>query len=142
MPVVNFPTRFRRTLWVRGTALLASVVVLAPLSLARPAAADPVADKQAEAARLAHDIEAKGTRVAMLAEQLDEARLHADDVRDRLAKVEVDVAAADARAAQARQAMRAQAVSVYVRGAQRLSASGAVDDPTVSAYLGTVTSGE
>jgi cell wall-associated NlpC family hydrolase len=125
---------------VRWPVVLIALTLL-PLTGLQAAAADPINDKQAQAAHLSQEIEAKGQRVSQLAEQVDQARLHQADVAAKLGQVESDVAAANARAAAARVAMREQAVVVYVRGARR-ALSGAFTDPTQATYVSALASGE
>src|SRR4051812_6064229 len=147
-PIVKLCTKRVRP-HVRWPVALIALTLL-PLTGLQAAAADPINDKQAQAAHLSQEIEAKGQRVSQLAEQVNRARpphlprktgerarrvphrakratqprLHQADVAAKLGQVESGVAAANARAAAARVAMREQAVVVYVRGTRR-SLSGA-----------------
>src|SRR3954469_2784700 len=94
---------------------MVALATLVPLTGIGPAAADPIADKKAQAAQLARDIEAKGERVSILAEQVNRARLEADTVNNKLAKARADMAATDAKAASVRSALRDQAINSYVK---------------------------
>ena len=66
-----------------------------PLWMRAPAAAaDPVSDKQAEAAQIAAQISALGQKINVLADQYDEAQIHAQSVAGELSAVKSQVAAA------------------------------------------------
>jgi cell wall-associated NlpC family hydrolase len=82
-----------------------------------PAGADPVSDKQAEAAALAKQIAAQGEKVSVLAEQVDQARLRSADVEAKVQAAEAQMAAADAKTAVVRNVLRQEAVASYVKGA-------------------------
>src|SRR4051794_40588371 len=163
-PIVKLCTKRVRP-HVRWPVALIALTLL-PLTGLQAAAADPINDKQAQAARLSHEIEVKGQRVAQLAEQVDQARLHQAEVTTKLAHVESDVAQADARAPlhragaapklasvdspAARAAARAggaggglrgQAMVLSVRGSRHVL-SGALTDPTQATYVSALSSGE
>jgi cell wall-associated NlpC family hydrolase len=112
---VNFPTPApaRRT-----AALVAALAVLASLVAGHvtAAAADPIADKKAEAARLAARLEEEAVRVSMLTEELNAARVAAERLAADLAAAEAGVAAAKERVAAVRARLKGQAVDAYVQG--------------------------
>lgn len=110
---VTFPRRRRRSALVVLVSLLA---VLAPSSTG--AAADPIADKRAEAAGIAARLRAEGERTSVLAEQVNGARLKADEVTGQTAAAESALARTNGEVLAARQRLRVQAVAAYVRGGQ------------------------
>lgn len=131
-----------RWLGIASTALVLCVVagVVAP---AAPAAADAIADKKAEAERLARELELQGERVSVLAERVNQARIEADRLEGQVRTAEADLAAAGARLAEVRTRLRDRAVSSYVRGRpmpmEQLLVSGSANDVAVrEAYVATV----
>ena len=100
--------------------VLAAGVLLplaAPLLHAEGGAlADPVADKRAEAQRIAATLAAQGRQTSVLAERLDEARLNADQVNLQLGRARLDLAQTDQQVGAQRARLRAQAVNAYVTG--------------------------
>lgn len=95
---------------------------------ALPAGADSVKDKQAQAARLAHQIDAQGAKLEQLSERYNAAVLKQASVRDQLAKAQATLDATLAKAAGARSQLRAQAVSQYVNGSSFTSLATAGGD--------------
>ena len=83
---------------------------------ARPALGDAIADKKAEAERIARDLEAQGERVSILAEQLNQAQLKADQLGTQVRVAEGELAAADHEVAAVRGRLRDRAVASYVGG--------------------------
>ncbi|MGQ0521050.1 MAG: NlpC/P60 family protein [Actinomycetota bacterium] len=131
-----------RWLGIASTALLLCVVAGA-VAPAAPAGADPIADKKAEAERLARELELQGERVSVLAERVNQARIEADRLEGQVRTAEADLAAADARLAEVRDRLRDRAVSSYVRGRpmpmEQLLVSGSANDVAVrEAYVTTV----
>ena len=121
--------------------VLASLLLtqLAP----RPAAADAISDKQAEAQRIVDQLQAQGDRLSQLAEQYDQARLKADQVDQQATSARAQLAQSDndLRAAVAR--VKAQAVDAYVRGgslatASLANANGSSDPSRRDQYLSAV----
>ncbi|HZQ26853.1 MAG TPA: NlpC/P60 family protein [Acidimicrobiales bacterium] len=108
--------RVHKTPWIRRLGTIVGIAPLLASALAAPAKADPIADKKAEAARIENQVEAQGERVSMLAEQLNQARIAAQNVEAALAQSQVEVAGTDALVAAARSRLRAQAVATYVKG--------------------------
>ena len=125
-----------------GVAILCSSLGLAggPPSAA---AADPVADKRAEAERLAQDLERQGQQVSVLAERLNQARIEAAAVEERVQAAEGELAEAERRLAEVRGRLRDRAVSSYVRNdtlpmEQMLVSASANDAAVRQAYVSTV----
>jgi cell wall-associated NlpC family hydrolase len=81
-----------------------------------PAGADQIADKKAEAQRIASQLDAQSNRLADLAEQFNEARLQSEKVSAQAAAAQAEVARLQAQVDDNRQAVRGQAVAAYVRG--------------------------
>ena len=103
--------RHRRRLGVLvGIALLSS-----PL-LATAGSATPLADKQAEAARLSAQLDAQGARLSALDEEYNRAMLKVQESADALAAAERDIASANDRFAKARVRLARHAVTAYVHG--------------------------
>jgi cell wall-associated NlpC family hydrolase len=84
--------------------------------IAVPAGADQIADKKAEAQRIASQLDAQSNRLADLAEQYNEARLQSEKVSAQAAAAQAEVARLQAAVDDNRQAVRGQAVAAYVRG--------------------------
>jgi peptidoglycan DL-endopeptidase CwlO len=109
-----------RTVPNRRARLLAcgSAVALLGSSIlaASPAAADPIAAKQAKAQALAAQIDTLGRKEAALSEQYDQASIAVQTAQTRIDQTVRLAAQADADAAQARSLLRDDAVNAYVRG--------------------------
>jgi cell wall-associated NlpC family hydrolase len=103
--------RHRRRLGVLvGIALLSS-----PL-LATAGSATPLGDKQAEAKRLAAQIDAQSARLSALDEQYNRAVLKVQESADSLAAAERDITSANDRFTKARVRLARHAVAAYVHG--------------------------
>ena len=112
-----------------------------------PAGADRIADKRAEAARIARQLDAQGEKVSILAERLNEARLKADSVTAQAQAAKADLARTDQMVAGARNKLKAQAVTSYMRGGQlptvqMLARSASNDIGVRNAYVSTITGQE
>jgi cell wall-associated NlpC family hydrolase len=128
----------------RGAVVVGVLAVLAT-TLAPPARADSVSDKQAQARRLAAQIDAQGTRLETLAEKYDGAVLDEAKVTTQLAAAQAALDATNARAGGARTQLQAQAVTEYVNGMSMadLAAQAAGGDPLLKAqYARTLASTE
>jgi cell wall-associated NlpC family hydrolase len=92
------------------------------------AGADPVADKQAQAAALAKQIDDLGAKEAALSEQYDKVALEVQGAQANIARTAERAAQADGDAARARSLLRDDSLDAYVHGGT-LSArfGGAVD---------------
>ena len=146
---VRFPRRalqpYRRPRLAVSRLLVATLVVALGAG-ATPVQADPIADKKAEAERVAKELEAQGERVSVLAEQLNQARLKATQLADQVRVAEGELAAADKEVAAVRGRLRDRAVASYVGGSQagdlpieQLLSSGSANDLVVRrTYASTV----
>ncbi|HUP84054.1 MAG TPA: NlpC/P60 family protein [Acidimicrobiales bacterium] len=129
--------------------LAALVCGIADVSIAAaPAsAADAVADKKAEAERIARQLEQQSRQVSILAEEYDAARVKIDALGEELADASAKVARTDATATAIRTRLKAQSVDAYVRGGSMpalamLAETSVNDDLAVRLqYVRTVTSG-
>ena len=134
--------RHRRRLGVLvGIALLSS-----PL-LATAGSATPLSDKQAEAARLAAQLDAQGERLSALDEQYNRAMLKVEENAASLTAAEGDIASANARFAKARAQLARHAVAAYVHGGstsvvEQLAQSDGADLTLRNQYLQTAASEE
>ena len=97
------------------TAVVATLMACAALTV-RPAGADPVATKKAEAARIAAELEAKGRQAEILTEQYNAARIKAGTAESGAAKAAEQLAAADAAMARSQAALKRSAVQAYMHG--------------------------
>jgi len=125
-----------------GVAILCSSLGLAGAG-SSAAAADPVAEKRAEAEQLARELEEQGRQVSILAERLNQARIEATGVEERVRAAEADLAVAERRLAEVRARLRDRAVSSYVRNdplpIEQMLVSGSASDAAVrQAYVATV----
>ena len=77
------------------------------------AAADPIADKKAQAAQLTAQIDQLTTRQEQLAEKYNAAQLKANSLRDQAAQAAANLAKAQQQAAQRRSAVQQVAVDAY-----------------------------
>lgn len=107
------------------------------------AGADPIADKRAEAERLGREIDEQGRRISILAEQVNNARLKANEIEAATAVVEAELARTEREVADARGRLRIQAVNAYVRGgslpAVQMLMQGTTDDLAIRrSYVETV----
>ena len=84
--------------------------------MARPAPADEIADKRAEAQRIASQLQAESSRESELAEQYNAARLKAEAVEGKAAAAEADVERLDGLVEKAKRQVRSQAVEAYMHG--------------------------
>ena len=131
----------------KAPALAASLALTAMATAAVPISADPadpVADKRAEAARIAEALEERGREVSVLSEELNQARLHADDVGGRARAAEETLRQTDRRVAQARARLKGHAVASYMEGGElpalQAMVAGSNDDLAVrTAYVKEVT---
>lgn len=99
-----------------GIALGVFLVVAAGLPYV--AGADQIANKQAEAARIARQLDAQGEQVSILAERVNTARLRADRLAAQAEGAKAELAKTDALVRAAKGRLKSQAVNAYVRGGQ------------------------
>ena len=117
---------------------------------ARPALGDAIADKKAEAEKIARDLEAQGERVSILAEQLNQAQLKADQLGTQVRVAEGELAAADHEVAAVRGRLRDRAVASYMGGGhstgelpiEQLLGSGSANDLVVRQTYASAVAGQ
>ena len=102
--------RFLRLVGVLSVALSVNAMAAAPVS------AGSVSDKQAEANRIAAQIDALGAKESALAEQYDGNVLKEQQVTAQVADAQVRLDRTAAQAAQAGAVLRGRAIDTYVRG--------------------------
>jgi peptidoglycan DL-endopeptidase CwlO len=102
-------------------ALLAASGLLAVLAHPAVAAADPIADKRAQAAQIASRLNSDNRRIDQLSEQFDRARLHTQQVEATLAGAKSDLAKTDSQVQLLRARLTSVAVSAYLRSGQPLA---------------------
>ncbi len=95
-------------------ALLAGLA--APFVGSRPAAADKISDKRAEAARIARAIDANGERISVLDEQINEANSRIAQLHQQIAQAQVQVEAADRVTSSLRGDLQTRAAALYRGG--------------------------
>ncbi len=105
----------RRT-YSRRVAIGAGVALLGLLAPVLPAHADPVTDKQAQAAALASQINALGFRESALAEQYDKSVIAEQQAAQQVGAAQQQVAAAGSHVQAARGALSRDAVDAYTHG--------------------------
>jgi cell wall-associated NlpC family hydrolase len=99
-----------------GIAVLLVTLFFALLCAPSTALADQIADKKAEAARLAAQINAQGDKLSVLDEQMNRATLKAQSIEADAARAQADLVRTQQRAAEAVGALRVQAVAAYLHG--------------------------
>ena len=113
---------------VRLTVCACAVALLGSSLATSAARADPVADKQAQAAALAQQIDSLGAKEAALSEQYDKAVLDVQTAKDNIARSAAQATKADADAARARALLRDDSLDAYIHGGNSAAmAAGAVD---------------
>jgi peptidoglycan DL-endopeptidase CwlO len=100
----------------RFTTAVVAALLAATVLAGRPAGADSVASKKAEAARIAAQLEAKGREAEVLTEQYNAARIKATGAADGARQAAQALAAADIAVEQAQGALKQSAVQAYVHG--------------------------
>ncbi|MGH9301341.1 MAG: C40 family peptidase [Acidimicrobiales bacterium] len=115
---LSLPTLFRRVRCRVGVpAVLASVAVMSVLVIApSPARADTVSSIQARAAQIQSQIDALGAKDGALSQRYDGAVLHVQAIDIQVTQDQAKLAAADAQARKAEDALRAQAVQQFMGG--------------------------
>ena len=133
----------------RAGALLVLVALVGSLvtTAAPSGAADAIADKKAEAERIARQLEQQSRQVSILAEDYDAARVKIESLEVELERAAADVARTDAEAKAVERRLKEQSVQAYIRGGSMpalamLAETSIEDDIAVrSQYVRTVTSG-
>ncbi|MHB8465468.1 MAG: C40 family peptidase [Acidimicrobiales bacterium] len=97
--------------------VLVVVSLLAPLALrAGAAGADTVADRRAQAARLASQLSALSQRSSSLAEAYDRARIHQADIQNQLKATEAKMGQTSGALGAAQQRVKTAAIQAYIQG--------------------------
>jgi septal ring factor EnvC (AmiA/AmiB activator) len=125
----------------RSRLLALGALVSLWVGLAVPAGADQIADKKAEAQRIASQLDAQGTRLEVLAEQYNQARLKSDAVAAEEQAAAAEVSRIEAQVRENRAAVRGQAVAAYVRGGMAPTAgmsTGDVDPSRLEQYVSSI----
>src|SRR5688572_17256490 len=89
---------------------------MSPLPTSAIASADAIADKRAEAERIARQLEQQSRQVSILAEDYDEARVRILKVEAELAGAQASMSKTDDQAGAIRARVKDQAVEAYIRG--------------------------
>jgi cell wall-associated NlpC family hydrolase len=105
----------RRTRRCLG-ALLAGILSLTGVGLSPRADADPIGDKQAEAAAVASKIEKLSQQIEILAEQYNAAEIELQRVQGEIAKAQAKVDETEAQASAGETQLRSYAVQAYLSG--------------------------
>ncbi|MGH9065109.1 MAG: hypothetical protein ACRD0L_14275, partial [Acidimicrobiales bacterium] len=95
-------------------AALAVVLVFPLLAPAKPARADTIASKRAQAAQLAAEIQAEGNRVNALSEAYDAARIKVSQVEDQVSAAKAAVAKTGRRVTWIEAHLRKEAIEAWV----------------------------
>lgn len=120
----------------RAATVLALILVLGPLStfVATSASAQTVASKQAEANRIAAQLDKLSERASILTEDYNEARLKAATADQRSRSAAADLVATTAKAKVANDALKKITVSAYIRGGLDRPRMGSQGDPARAQY--------
>lgn len=100
----------------RRLGVLVGISLILALLGAASAAASPIQDKQAEAARIQAQLDAQGNKISQLDEQYNRAQMNVASTQAGYAKAQADLAAANARFAQVKSQMSQAAVNAYMHG--------------------------
>ncbi len=100
----------------RRLGVLVGISLLLALLGAASAAASPVQDKQAEAARIQAQLDAQGNKISQLDEQYNRAQMSVASTQASYARAQADLAAANARFTQVKSQMSQAAVNAYMHG--------------------------
>jgi len=93
-----------------------SVVVGTALTSSSPARADQLQSAQAQAARIAGQIQAQGAQLAVLAEQYNQDQIHAQQLDQQVTQTQAQVTLTKAQVATTRSQLRQLAVADYTAG--------------------------
>jgi cell wall-associated NlpC family hydrolase len=113
--------RTKPTLASGVRVVTALAVCTAIWSGASPAKADPITDKQAEAARLAADLQQQGLHAERLSERANLARIRAEQVEVQLDATRAVAADLDQQLETIAQLVRTQAVESYINSGRQVS---------------------
>jgi cell wall-associated NlpC family hydrolase len=101
---------------VIATALAVLTVAATVGVLTGPVGADAIADKKAQAAQIARQLDQLSSRIDQLGQQYDAAQQKLEAVNGQIGQAKQKVAAADAQLRQARRELASYAVEAYVNG--------------------------
>jgi cell wall-associated NlpC family hydrolase len=105
-----------------GVRIVTALAVCTAIwSGASPAKADPITDKQAEAARLAADLQQQGLHAERLSERANLARIRAEQVEVQLDTTRAVAADLDQQLETIAQLVRTQAVESYINSGRQVS---------------------
>jgi cell wall-associated NlpC family hydrolase len=96
--------------------VLVGISLVLSLLGAASAAASPIQDKQAQAARIQAQLDAQGNKISQLDEQYNRAQMGVASSQASYAKAQADLAAANARFDQIKSQMSGAAVNAYMHG--------------------------
>ena len=111
-----------------GGLLLVVALLLPAVGASRPAGADEIADKQAEAERLAKELATLRQRLGALNEDYNQARVRVERIGAEIDTAKAHVAATDAEMDRTKSKLRTQAVEAYVRGGDAPALSMVMED--------------
>lgn len=100
----------------RRLGVLVGISLLLSLLGAASAAASPIQDKQAQAARIQAQLDAQGNKISQLDEQYNRAQMNVASTQAALVKAQADLAAANQRFSQIKSQMSQTAVNAYMHG--------------------------
>jgi cell wall-associated NlpC family hydrolase len=96
--------------------VLVGISLLLSFLGAASAAASPIQDKQAQAARIQAQLDAQGNKISQLDEQYNRAQMSVASTQASYAKAQADLAAANARFAEVKSHMSEAAINAYTHG--------------------------
>jgi peptidoglycan DL-endopeptidase CwlO len=100
----------------RRLGVLVGISLVLALLGAASAAASPIQDKQAQAARIQSQLDAQGNKISQLDEQYNRAQMAVASTQSQYAKAQADLAAANQRFADVKSHMSEAAVNAYMHG--------------------------
>lgn len=124
--------------FIRRGRLLGAVFVMVTLAvslLAPEARAQTVAQKRAQAARLADELERAEARLGSAAERVNVARIKVEQIRGGVADAEAKMREADERAAAVKGELKAHAVETYMHSGQPRAVAEGADPARANAYV-------
>ena len=115
------PARTKPTL-ASGVRIVTAIAVCTVIwSAAGPAQADPINDRQAEAARLAADLQQQGLHAERLAERANLARIRVSQIQVQLDSTRAVAADLDHQLETMSQLVRTQAIESYINSGRQVS---------------------
>lgn len=114
-------------------ALFVSLGTLSPFA-AQQASAQSVASKQAEAARIAAQLDRLAERASILTEDYNEARVKASELEAKSRNAAADLKATEAKASVAKNNLKQMSIEAYIRGGFDSQRIGQATDPARAEY--------